>query len=347
MSINVAVAGATGYAGGEILRLLLRHPAYLAGELKIGALTGHSNAGESVGSLMPHLPQLREREIVDTTVENLRGHDVVFLGLPHGHSAEIGRQLGPEVLVIDCAADFRLRNESDWHDFYNGDYAGCWPYGIPEIPGNRELLRETKRVAVPGCFPTTITLGTLPAVSAGLIEPSLSVVAVTGVSGAGKKANVKLLGAETMGNLRAYSPGGTHRHTPEIIQNLSPFSDSEVSVSFTPVLAPLTRGILAIITAPLADGVDKLQVRAAYEKFYAEETFCNVLPEGIQPETQNVSGSNMVHIQTHVDGRAGQLVISAALDNLTKGTGGAAVQCMNLALGLEETAGLPCAGLAP
>lgn len=347
MSINVAVAGATGYAGGEILRLLLRHPAYLSGELEIGALTGHSNAGESVGSLMPHLPQLRNREIVDTTVENLRGHDAVFLGLPHGYSAEIGQQLGPEVLVIDCAADFRLRKESDWHDFYSGDYAGCWPYGIPEIPGNRALLKQTKRVAVPGCFPTTITLGALPAVAAKLVEPTLSVVAVTGVSGAGKKPNVKFLGAETMGNLRAYSPGGTHRHTPEIIQNLAPFTEREVSVSFTPVLAPLTRGILATITAPLYSGVDKQQVRAVFEDFYAKEPFCYVLPEGVQPETQNVVGSNMVHIQAHVDERAQRLVITAALDNLTKGTGGAAVQCMNLALGLEESAGLPGAGLAP
>lgn len=347
MSISVAIAGATGYAGSEILRLLLSHPAYLSGDLRIGALTGHSNAGERVSELMPHLPQLADRVIEDTTPEVLAGHDIVFLGLPHGHSAEIGRQLGESVTVIDCAADFRLRNKEDWDAFYGGEYAGAWPYGIPEVPGNREKLKGSNRVAVPGCFPTTITLGALPAVAQGLIEPDLSVIAITGVSGAGKKASVAQLGAETMGNLKAYKPGGTHRHTPEVLQNLQPFTQEPVSVSFTPVLAPLPRGILATITAPLKGGVDKRRVAQAFREFYADEPFCLVLPEGQQPQTQNVVGSNMVHIQAHVDERANRLVITAALDNLCKGTAGAAVQCMNLTLGWEETLGLPQAAVAP
>lgn len=347
MSISVAIAGATGYAGSEILRLLLSHPAYLSGDLRIGALTGHSNAGQRVSELMPHLPQLADRVIEDTTPEVLAGHDIVFLGLPHGHSAEIGRQLGESVTVIDCAADFRLRNKEDWDAFYGGEYAGAWPYGIPEVPGNREKLKGSNRVAVPGCFPTTITLGALPAVAQGLIEPDLSVIAITGVSGAGKKASVAQLGAETMGNLKAYKPGGTHRHTPEVLQNLQPFTQEPVSVSFTPVLAPLPRGILVTITAPLKGGVDKRSVAQAFREFYADEPFCLVLPEGQQPQTQNVVGSNMVHIQAHVDERANRLVITAALDNLCKGTAGAAVQCMNLTLGWEETLGLPQAAVAP
>ena len=347
MSISVAIAGATGYAGSEILRLLLSHPAYLSGDLRIGALTGHSNAGQRVSELMPHLPQLADRVIEDTTPEVLAGHDIVFLGLPHGHSAEIGRQLGESVTVIDCAADFRLRNKEDWDAFYGGEYAGAWPYGIPEVPGNRDKLKGSNRVAVPGCFPTTITLGALPAVAQGLIEPDLSVIAITGVSGAGKKASVTQLGAETMGNLKAYKPGGTHRHTPEVLQNLQPFTQEPVSVSFTPVLAPLPRGILATITAPLKGGVDKRRVAQAFREFYADEPFCLVLPEGQQPQTQNVVGSNMVHIQAHVDERANRLVITAALDNLCKGTAGAAVQCMNLTLGWEETLGLPQAAVAP
>ena len=347
MSISVAIAGATGYAGSEILRLLLSHPAYLSGDLRIGALTGHSNAGQRVSELMPHLPQLADRVIEDTTPEVLAGHDIVFLGLPHGHSAEIGRQLGESVTVIDCAADFRLRNKEDWDAFYGGEYAGACPYGIPEVPGNREKLKGSNRVAVPGCFPTTITLGALPAVAQGLIEPDLSVIAITGVSGAGKKASVAQLGAETMGNLKAYKPGGTHRHTPEVLQNLQPFTQEPVSVSFTPVLAPLPRGILATITAPLKGGVDKRSVAQAFREFYADEPFCLVLPEGQQPQTQNVVGSNMVHIQAHVDERANRLVITAALDNLCKGTAGAAVQCMNLTLGWEETLGLPQAAVAP
>lgn len=347
MSISVAIAGATGYAGSEILRLVLSHPAYLSGDLRIGALTGHSNAGQRVSELMPHLPQLADRVIEDTTPEVLAGHDIVFLGLPHGHSAEIGRQLGESVTVIDCAADFRLRNKDDWDAFYGGEYAGAWPYGIPEVPGNRDKLKGSNRVAVPGCFPTTITLGALPAVAQGLIEPDLSVIAITGVSGAGKKASVAQLGAETMGNLKAYKPGGTHRHTPEVLQNLQPFTQEPVSVSFTPVLAPLPRGILATITAPLKGGVDKRRVAQAFREFYADEPFCLVLPEGQQPQTQNVVGSNMVHIQAHVDERANRLVITAALDNLCKGTAGAAVQCMNLTLGWEETLGLPQAAVAP
>ncbi|WP_175973018.1 N-acetyl-gamma-glutamyl-phosphate reductase [Corynebacterium sp. Marseille-Q2823] len=347
MTISVAIAGATGYAGGEILRLLLSHPAYLSGELRIGALTGHSTAGQRVSELMPHLPQVADRVIEDTTPEILAGHDIVFLGLPHGHSAEIGRQLGESVTVIDCAADFRLRSKEDWDAFYGGEYAGAWPYGIPEVPGNREELKGSNRVAVPGCFPTTITLGALPAVAQDLIEPDLSVIAITGVSGAGKKASVAQLGAETMGNLKAYKPGGTHRHTPEVLQNLQPFTQQPVSVSFTPVLAPLPRGILATITAPLKGGVDKRTVAEAFRDFYADEPFCLVLPEGQQPETQNVVGSNMVHIQAHVDERARRLVITAALDNLCKGTAGAAVQCMNLTLGWEETLGLPQAAVAP
>lgn len=347
MTISVAIAGATGYAGSEILRLLLSHPAYLGGELRIGALTAHSTAGKKVAELMPHLPQLADRVIVDTTAENLRGHGIVFLGLPHGHSAAIAQHVGPQTPVIDCAADFRLRNKTDWDDFYGGEYAGHWPYGIPEIPGNREVLRHANRVAVPGCFPTAVTLAGLPAVAHELIKPSLSVIAITGVSGAGKKASVAQLGAETMGNLKAYKPGGTHRHTPEIVQNLQPFAQEKIDVSFTPVLAPLTRGILATITAGMKEGVGKREVETAFGEFYAQEPFCHVLPAGQQPETQNVVGTNMVHLQAHVDERARRLVVTAALDNLCKGTAGAAVQCMNLILGWDETLGLPQAAVAP
>ena len=242
MTISVAIAGATGYAGSEILRLLLSHPAYLCGRLRIGALTAHSTAGKTVAELMPHLPQLADRVIEETSAENLRGHDIVFLGLPHGHSADIAQQLGQQTTVIDCAADFRLRSKSDWDAFYGGHYAGSWPYGIPEVPGNREALRCTNRVAVPGCFPTAVTLGALPAVVHELVEPDLSVIAITGVSGAGKTASVAQLGAETMGNLKAYKPGGTHRHTPEILQNLQPFAKERLSVSFTPVLSPFPPG---------------------------------------------------------------------------------------------------------
>ncbi|OHQ52557.1 N-acetyl-gamma-glutamyl-phosphate reductase [Corynebacterium sp. HMSC070H05] len=345
--IKVAVAGATGYAGGEILRLLLGHPAYLAGSLQIGALTGASNAGQQVGDLMQHLPELADRVIEPTTIDVLAGHDVVFLGLPHGHSAEIGQALGEDVVVIDCAADFRLRDAEQWKRFYGSEHAGSWPYGLPELPGQRAALREANRVAVPGCFPTGATLAAWPALEAGLVEPDLTIVAITGVSGAGKKANVDLLGAETMGSLKAYGVGGTHRHTPEIQQNLEGVAGTSVSVSFTPVLAPLPRGILTTVTAPLAQGVTAEAVRSAYEQAYAGEQFVRLMPAGSQPQTQHVVGANMCAVQVAVDEHAGKLVATSAIDNLTKGTGGAAVQCMNLALGWDEGAGLSRAAVAP
>ena len=347
MTFSAAIAGATGYAGGEILRLLLSHPLYLNGQLEIGALTARSSAGLKAAHALPHIPQLADRLIAETTPANLSGHDIVFLALPHGHSAEIAASLPEDVLVIDCGADFRLKREKDWHDFYDGPYPGSWPYGIPEMPGHRQALTSAKRVAIPGCFPTAITLGAMPAVAKGLIEPEFSVIAVTGVSGAGKKADASLLGAETMGSLRAYKPGRQHRHTPEVIQNLAELSGAEVKLTFTPVLAPLTRGILATITAPLAGDISQAQIDGAYREFYASEPFCHVLPDGLQPATQNVVGSNAVHLQAHVDERARRLVMTAALDNLTKGTAGAAIQCMNIALHLPETSGLASAAVAP
>ena len=347
MTISVAVAGATGYAGGEILRLLLNHPRYLDGTLRIGALTGNSNAGQSAAVVLPHLPQLADKTIEETTTEVLSGHDVVFLGLPHGFSAEIGAALPESTLVLDCAADFRLRNAADWKKYYGSEHAGSWPYGISEMPGHREQIAAARRIAVPGCFPTGATLAALPAVAAGLVHPTLNVVSVTGVSGAGKKANVDLLGSEIMGSLKAYNTAGKHRHTPEMVQNLSEVTDANVTVSFTPVLAPLPRGILSTITAPLNGDVTEEAARAAYAEFYADEPFMYLLPQGIQPQTQNVVGSNMCHLQVEVDEAAGVLVITSAIDNLTKGTGGAAVQCMNIALGFDETDGLPRAAVAP
>lgn len=347
MTIKVAIAGASGYAGGEILRILLTHPAFVSGQLEIGALTASSTVGSTLGELMPHLPQLAHRVIEDTTVEVLAGHDVVFLGLPHGYSAEIAKQLGPEVIVIDCAADFRLSNAGDWEKFYGSAHQGTWPYGIPEMPGHREQLRGSKRVAVPGCFPTGATLALLPAVQAGLIEPRVSVVSITGVSGGGKKASVGMLGSETMGSLKAYNTAGKHRHTPEIVQNLSEVTEESVTVSFTPVLAPLPRGILTTATAPLRGTITLDHARRVYEDFYAEEPFVYVMPEGVQPQTKSVLGSNMCHVQVEVDEEAGILLVTSVIDNLTKGTAGAAVQCLNLAVGFEETAGLPLTGMAP
>lgn len=340
MTVRVAVAGASGYAGGELLRLLLGHPS-----VEIGAVTGASNAGQPLGSLQPHLVPLAGRIVEPTTVEVLRGHDVVFLALPHGQSAEIAQALPGGTVIIDCGADFRLEDAGEWETFYGSEHAGTWPYGLPELPGRRVQLAGARQIAVPGCYPTVSSLTLAPAI--GLVEPDVVVVAASGTSGAGKKAAPHLLGSEVMGSMTAYGVGGVHRHTPEITQNLSALSDEPVTVSFTPLLAPMPRGILATCTARLKSGVSAQDVRAAYEKAYADEHFIHLLPEGQWPQTQSVLGSNAVHLQVTVDAAAGRLVAIGAMDNLTKGTAGAAVQCMNIALGLDEAAGLTTIGVAP
>jgi N-acetyl-gamma-glutamyl-phosphate reductase len=339
---RVAVAGASGYAGGEVLRLLLGHPG-----VEIGAVTGASNAGETLGTLQPHLVPLAERVLEPTELDVLAGHDVVFLGLPHGQSGAIAAELGDDIVVIDCGADFRLDDPDEWERFYGGAHAGTWPYGLPELPGQREALRGATRVAVPGCYPTVSTLTMAPAVSSGLVDPDIVVVAASGTSGAGKAAKSHLLGSEVMGNASAYGVGGGHRHTPEITQNLSRLTDAEVSVSFTPLLVPMSRGILATCSARVTDGVTAEDAHAAYVKAYADEPFVQVLPPGQWPQTQSVLGSNAVHVQVTVDETARRLVAVGTVDNLAKGTGGAAVQCMNLALGLPEDTGLTTVGLAP
>jgi N-acetyl-gamma-glutamyl-phosphate reductase len=343
MTVRIAVAGCTGYAGGELLRLLLQHP-----EVSIGSLTAKSSAGSKLIEHHPHLLPLADVEVLDTTAEHLSGHDVVFLALPHGTSAAVAEQLGDEVLVIDAGADFRLEDAAAWQKFYGTPHAGTWPYGLPELPGQRAALAATRRIAVPGCFPTTVTLALLPALTAGLVDGrDVVVVAPTGPSGAGKSLKVNLLAAELLGSASAYGVGGGHRHVPEMLQNFRRLGASDPTLSFTPVLVPMARGILATVTAPLVDGTDSASVRAAYADAFADEPFVHLLPDGIWPQTQAVLGSNAVQVQVTVDEAAGRLVAVAALDNLTKGTAGGAVQSMNLALGLPETTGLSTIGVAP
>jgi N-acetyl-gamma-glutamyl-phosphate reductase len=340
---RVAVAGASGSAGGEVLRLLLDHP-----EVEIGALTGGSNAGERLGVLQPHLVPLADRVLEETSTETLSGHDVVFLALPHGQSGPVAKELGEDTVVIDCGADFRLTDPAAWEKFYGSRHAGSWPYGLPELPGQRAVLEGATRIAVPGCYPTVSTLALAPAVAAGLVHADdLVVVAASGTSGAGKAPKPNLLGSEVMGSVSAYGVGGTHRHTPEILQNLSGLTDAEVRVSFTPMLVPMPRGILATASASVLDGVTADDLRAVYEKAYADERFVHLLPEGQWPATKSVLGSNSVHEQVTLDEAAGRMVAVGVVDNLAKGTGGAAVQCMNLAVGLPEHTGLSTVGLAP
>ncbi|BBY60630.1 N-acetyl-gamma-glutamyl-phosphate reductase [Mycolicibacterium sarraceniae] len=342
---SVAIAGASGYAGGEILRLLLGHPAYAEGRLTIGALTAAASAGTHLSRHHPHLLPLANRVLGPTELDVLAGHDVVFLALPHGHSAALAEQLGDDTVIIDCGADFRLTDSVAWERFYGTPYAGNWPYGLPELPGGRDRLRGATRVAVPGCYPTAALLALLPAVAADLVEPAVTVVAVSGTSGAGRAAKVDLLGSEVIGAARAYNIAGAHRHTPEIAQGLRAVTDRAVTVSFTPVLIPMSRGILATCTARTQASVS--EIRAAYEKAYDAEHFIHLLPEGQLPRTSAVIGSNAAQLAVAVDADAGVLVAVCAIDNLVKGTAGAAVQSMNLALGWAETEGLSIVGVAP
>ncbi len=342
---SVAVAGASGYAGGEILRLLLGHPRFADGSLSIGALTAAASAGTPLADHHPHLLPLAERVLEPTDPEVLAGHDVVFLALPHGHSAALAEELGPDTVVIDCGADFRLTDPAAWQRFYGSKHAGSWPYGLPELPGSRERLRGATRVAVPGCYPTAALLALFPALAAGLAEPAVTVVAVSGTSGAGRAAKVDLLASEVIGSARAYNIAGAHRHTPEIAQGLQAVSGRAVTVSFTPVLIPTVRGILATCTAPTAASIS--EIRSAYETAYDAEPFVHLLPAGRLPRTGSVIGSNAAHLAVEVDSDAGVLVAVCAIDNLVKGTAGAAIQSMNLALDWPEALGLSTVGLAP
>jgi N-acetyl-gamma-glutamyl-phosphate reductase len=348
MPFTVAVAGASGYAGGELLRLLASHP-----DFEVTTVTAHSNAGEPLIALQPHLRSLAHLTLVDTTPQTLAGHDVVFLALPHGASGEITAAIPADTLVIDCGADHRLTDPADWAAFYGGDFYGAWAYGLPELlhaDGSRQrtVLADSRRIAVPGCNVTAITLGLAPAIAAGLVEPhDLVAVLAVGPSGAGKNLKTQYLASEILGSASAYGVGGVHRHVPEIRQNLALAGGSAVSISFTPMLVPMARGILATSTARLVAGTTIAQLDAAYEAAYASEPFVHVLPAGVFPRTADTVGANTALIGFAVDDAAGRLVTITALDNLVKGTAGAAVQSANIALGLDETRGLTVNGVAP
>lgn len=349
MVYTVAIAGASGYVGGELMRMIAQHP-----QLELKTVTANSNVGETVGALHPHLRQFADLVFVATDASTLAGHDVVFLAMPHTKSAEVAAWLSPETLVLDCGADFRLEHEADWVKFYGGTYAGHWNYGMPEllVEGGKDKQRSNlvgaKRIAVPGCNATAITLGLAPGLADILFEPHdiVSVLSV-GYSGAGRTLKSNLLASEALGSASAYGVGGIHRHTPEIEQNLRHASGRTVSINFTPVLVPMSRGILAVNTAKLLPGVTASQVRSAYEKAYGTETFVQLLPDGQFPATASVVGANTCLVGIAVDEHAGRAVIVTAIDNMVKGTAGAAIQSLNIALGLPEQTGLNVNGVAP
>jgi N-acetyl-gamma-glutamyl-phosphate reductase len=351
MTFSVAVAGASGYAGGEVLRILAEHP-----DFEVVTVTANSNAGHPLIAHQPHLRSLVHLTLVETTPQNLAGHDVVFLALPHGASGAVAATLDDDTLVVDCGADHRLESQVDWATFYGGNYFSAWAYGVPELPvahatgdgKQRDRLTGVRRIAAPGCNASAVSLALAPGIRSGVIEEKdIVAVLAVGSSGAGKKLAVPYLASELSGSATPYAVGGSHRHIPEIQQNLRLAGASAPTISFTPVLVPMARGILVTATARLSPGTTSAQVRDAWEHAYAGERFVQLLPEGTFPRTADTLGANTALIGLTVDEAAGRVIAVLAMDNLVKGTAGAAVQSANIALGLPEHTGLSVNGVAP
>ena len=338
--MKTAVIGASGYAGGELLRLLATHPHF-----EVTVVSAHSNAGEQVTSVHPQLQSYAGREFVSVDSINFTDVELVFLALPHGESAALIAKLPAHVKIVDLGADYRLENSAQWEKYYGGKHAGAWVYGLPELcVGQRHAIKKESKVANPGCYATSISLGISPAV--GVIDCSdIVVVAASGTTGAGRSAKINLIGSEVMGSLTSYKFGGVHQHTPEIEQALSAVSQREAKISFTPILAPMPRGILSTITAKLTTPLNTQQVHDLYAKHYANEFFIDLLPIGQMPKTRAVTGSNKVQIQVAVDDHSNRLVVSVAIDNLGKGAAGQAIQNANLICGLSEISGLALDGI--
>jgi N-acetyl-gamma-glutamyl-phosphate reductase len=337
--MKTAIVGASGYAGTELLRLLLDHPNF-----EPTVITAYSNAGELITSVAPQLAKLGDRRFESFELAKVNACDLVFLALPHGESAALIAQLDPDLKVVDLGADFRLTSAEKWAQYYGGTHAGTWTYGLPELPGKREVIAKSTRVANPGCYATSISLAIAPALE--LIDiKDIVVVAASGTTGAGRSAKVNLLGSEVMGSLSSYKFGGVHQHTPEVEEALTHIAGSDVKISFTPILAPMPRGILSTVTAKLTSNAPTESMHALYTKAYAADEFVTVLPIGEMPRTNSVIGSNHVQLQVAVDAHTNRLIISAVIDNLGKGAAGQAIQNANLICGLPENAGLETLGL--
>jgi N-acetyl-gamma-glutamyl-phosphate reductase len=338
--MKTAVIGASGYAGGELLRLLATHPVF-----EVTVVSAHSNAGEQVTSVHPQLQSYAGREFVTADSIDFTTVELVFLALPHGESAALIARLPSHLKIVDLGADYRLEDPVQWERYYGGTHAGAWVYGLPELAaGQREVIKSQSKVANPGCYATSISLGIAPAIS--VIDSSdIVVVAASGTTGAGRSAKINLIGSEVMGSLSSYKFGGVHQHTPEIEQALSAVVQKQVKISFTPILAPMPRGILATITAKLTAAMTTEQAHQLYSKHYAKEFFVDLLPAGQMPKTSAVIGSNKVQIQVAVDQHSNRLVVSVAIDNLGKGAAGQAIQNANLICGLSEISGLALDGI--
>ena len=340
---RVAVIGGSGYAGEELARLLLAHP-----NTDLVAVTSRQHAGETVADVFPRFSHdERARALKFTNLDPTRvvdGADIIFLALPHGASAEIAKSLlGLAARVIDLSADFRIHDVAVYQEFYGCDHPaaellGASVYGLPEV--YRDKIREAKLVACPGCYPTSMLLPLLPLVRAQLIDlRRILVTSLSGVTGAGRKVEADYLFAECNESLRPYGVP-KHRHLSEIEQELSIGAKEKVTIQFTPHLVPVNRGILSTIYVELAGDVDVGGINSVYDRAYGDEPFVRLLGQERLPDTKNVIGTNFIDLAWKMDNRTGRLILMSAIDNLTKGTSGQAIQCFNLMCGYDETAGL-------
>lgn len=338
--MKTAVIGASGYAGGELLRLLAVHPHF-----QVTAISAHSNAGELVTSVHPHLTTHSGEKFLALSEIDFSDIELVFIALPHGESASLIAKIPAATKIVDLGADYRLEDASAWEKYYGGAHAGAWVYGLPELStGQRQAIAKESRVANPGCYATAITLGIAPAVH-HIDVSDVVVVAASGTTGAGRSAKINLIASEVMGSLTSYKFGGVHQHTPEIEQAVSAIAQKPVKISFTPILAPMPRGILATITAKLNKPMSSKEAHELFVKHFSGEYFVDVLPQGQMPKTGSLTGSNKVQIQVAVDEHTNRLVISVALDNLGKGAASQAIQNANIITGFHEGSGLSTDGL--
>jgi N-acetyl-gamma-glutamyl-phosphate reductase len=337
--MKIGLIGGSGYAGGELLRLLALHSHF-----EVEAVSAHSNAGEEITSIHPQLQSYKGRKFSSFKASDFVKCELIFLALPHGESAKIIDQLPASVKIVDLGADFRLKSKASWEKYYGGDYAGSWVYGLADLPGRSEEISTASRVANPGCYATSIILGTAPASSFADIS-DVVVVAASGTTGAGRSAKINLIASEVAGSLTSYKLGGVHQHTPEIEQALTAIAGKDAKISFTPILAPMPRGILSTITLRLTKDISLADARRAFEDFYKSSPFVSLLPEGQMPKTSSVLGSNNAQIQIAIDEHTNRLVISVAIDNLGKGAAAQAIHNANLISGFDATTGLMGNGL--
>ncbi len=342
--VKVGIVGGTGYTGVELLRLLVAHE-----DVEVATITSRAESGRRVDDLFPNLRGHYELAFSEPDVQALAACDIVFFATPHN----VAMNLVPELLaagtrVIDLSADYRIRDASRWSHWYGEVHASPEllaeaVYGLPEL--NREKIASARLVACPGCYPTSVQLGFMPLLAQSLVDPQhLIASSASGVSGAGRQANVDNLLSEASDSFKAYGVNG-HRHLPEIEQGLSDIAVQPVQMTFVPHLLPIVRGIHSTLFAQLRD--DTVDVQALYEDWYADEPFVDVLPAGVFPQTRTVKGANRCQISVAVPQRRNTVVVMATIDNLVKGASGQAIQNMNIMLGLDERSGLQHVGLWP